>query len=138
MCVWAHVQGQNYVQEEGGYGPPNFFKILNNRYIFKILKNKSMKNYICPSQKNYICPPRLRILVLFLRMCVCVYVYLTCLKVKKIQWIGWKGNDIQYSSVAFDWTWKGNYLMKLSKYPDYGTCSCYSFFIFLKLVLKPN
>ena len=38
--------------------PPNFFKILNSRYIFKILENKL--------KKNYICPPRLRILVLSL------------------------------------------------------------------------
>jgi len=25
--------------------------------------------------------------------------------VKKIQWIGWKGNDIQYNSLVLDWTW---------------------------------
>ena len=51
-----------------------FLKILNNRYIFKILKNKSMKNYICSSQENYICPLRLRILVssLFIPICMIV------------------------------------------------------------------
>ena len=35
--------------------PPNFLKILNSKYIFKILENKP--------KINYICPPRLRILV---------------------------------------------------------------------------
>ena len=38
---------------------PNFFKILNSRYIFKILENKPKKNYIFPPQENYICPPQL-------------------------------------------------------------------------------
>ena len=50
-------------KKRGAVAPPNFFKILNNRYIINILENKSIKNYICPSQKNYICPPHLRILV---------------------------------------------------------------------------
>ena len=63
-----------------------------------------MKNYIWPFSKKLYFPPRFRILVLSLRMCVCVYVYLTCLKVKKIQWIGWKGNDTQYNSLVLDWT----------------------------------
>ena len=39
------------------------FKILNNRYIFKILEDKSRKKYICPPQENYIFPSRIRILV---------------------------------------------------------------------------
>ena len=45
--------------------PPlqKFFKILNSRYIFKILENKPKKNYICPPQENYICPFQIRILV---------------------------------------------------------------------------
>ena len=50
-----HRQGRNHIQAEGGCGPttpppPNFFKILNNRYILKILENKLKKNYICPPQ----------------------------------------------------------------------------------------
>ena len=73
-----YKQGWNYVEEEGGCGPPpNFFKILNNSYIFKILENKFMKNYICPSQENYICPPRLRILVLSLNINK-TYFYVFC------------------------------------------------------------
>ena len=35
--------------------PPNFFKILNSRYIFKILENKPKKNlYLHPSRKLYL------------------------------------------------------------------------------------
>ena len=53
-----------YTSRGGLWPPPIFFKkILNNRYIFKILENKSMKNYICPFKENYICPLRLWILV---------------------------------------------------------------------------
>ena len=50
----------------GLWRPPIFLKILNSRYIFKILENKPQKNYIYPPQENYICPPQLRILVLSL------------------------------------------------------------------------
>ena len=44
------------ISRGGGWDPPKFFKILNNRYIFKILENKSMKNYICPLKKIIFAP----------------------------------------------------------------------------------
>ena len=66
--TYRKIRDKTMLKKRGGCGPPKiFFKILNNRYIFKILENKFMKNYICPSQENYIFSPRFRILVLSLR-----------------------------------------------------------------------
>ena len=57
--------GTTYRKRGASPAPPKKinFKILNNRYIFKILENKPKKNYICPPQENYICPFQIRILV---------------------------------------------------------------------------
>ena len=60
---WGRGRWDNTMYKLRGLCPPNFFKILNSRYIFKILEYKLKKNYICPPQENYICPPRLRILI---------------------------------------------------------------------------
>ena len=53
-------QGWNHVEVEGAVAPQNFFKILNSRYILKILENKFKKNYIYPLKKLYLAPSILK------------------------------------------------------------------------------
>ena len=61
------ISGMEPRSDRGGlWPPPNFKKILNSKYIFEILENKSMsfsKNKENKPMKNYICPSRFRILV---------------------------------------------------------------------------
>ena len=57
--VQGHTNGlkDNHVQAEGGLWPPsNFFKILNSKYIFKILENNPGKIIFAPFKKIIFAP----------------------------------------------------------------------------------